>query len=366
MDILNINMAEHGGRTDDDNGGMNMIDFSANVSPFGTPDGVRQALENAARDAHIYPDPSCRRLRGAISDAYGIPAEWILCGNGASDLIWRIALASSRKSFYRGRAALIVAPTFSEYENALKACGRVNIKRYNLNLDADFYIRSDFLNWITGDVDLIFLCQPNNPTGMPVRMDLARRILNRCRETGTRLIWDECFLDFMDSPENYTLLDALSSEPNLIILRAFTKFYGMAGARLGYALCSDENYLNNLIGPPWSVSRLAQEAGIAALRDLNYTRNLRDYISRERSRLYRGLKLLNFRVIPGTANFLLFQSPVYLDQFLYQNGIFIRNCGNFKNLNAFWYRIAVRTEQENNRLLDALREAVGTLAENRI
>ena len=360
----NIKPPEHGGIPDGLPGidYNNFMDFSANISPFGVPDGVRAALENLSGYVDVYPDPLCRRLRNAIADAENIPPEWILCGNGVSDLIWRIALTASREQYNRNQAALVAAPSFTEYEHALKACGKMAVKRYNLYPESNFYIKPDFISWITGDVSLIFLCQPNNPTGIPVRMELAYKILNRCRETGARLIWDECFLPFMDNPENYTLYHTLAAEPNLIILRAFTKLYGMAGVRLGYAICSDVDYLERLRqhGPPWSVSYPAQEAGIAALKELNYISSLRAFVARERPRMYQELKAAGLsRVIPGAANFLLFQSPVILDDFLRQKNIFLRNCGNFKNLDAFWYRASIRTEEENNRLVSAIREAMG-------
>ncbi len=329
----------------------NLLDFSVNVSPLGIPDAVRDALAQAVARLDRYPDPFCSELCAAIAASDGVPSGFVLCGNGASDLIFRVALAG------RPKRAVIVAPTFSEYEAALSLCG-CGVVFYPLSPERGFRLDADFLNALTPETDMAFLCQPNNPTGVTVPQALLRRILERCREIDCRLILDECFLGFLDRPQDFTLQDALSDFPNLLILRAFTKLYGLAGVRLGYALCSDGAFLTQtrLCGPPWSVSTLAQAAGVAALRENGYADAVRRLVSRERPKLYDALCALGFDVVPGEANFLLFRSPAPLEP----RGILLRNCGNFRALDNTWYRTAVRTEAENRRLLSALKEAVET------
>ena len=340
----------HGG----DNTG-NFLDFSANVSPLGIPDAVRDALTQAAPRADRYPDPFCSGLCAAIAAADGVPSGFVLCGNGASDLIFRVALAG------RPKRAVVAAPTFSEYEAALSLCG-CDVVFYPLRAERGFRLDANFLRVLTPEIDMVFLCQPNNPTGVTVPKTLLFRVLERCREINCRLILDECFLGFLDRPEAFAMQDALSDFPNLLILRAFTKLYGLAGVRLGYALCSDAAFLarTRRCGPPWSVSTLAQAAGIAALRESGYADAVRRLIARERPKLYDALCALGFDVIPGEANFLLFRSPAPLDEFLKARGILLRDCGDFRGLNSLWYRTAVRTESENRRLLSALREAMET------
>lgn len=343
-----MNERTHGG----DRTGM-FLDFSANVSPLGVPDGVRDALSAAASAVDRYPDPLCQELREAIAAADGVSSAFVLCGNGASDLIFRMVLAGGPKR------AVVVAPTFSEYEAAL-SLSDCAITRYPLRAERAFRLDADFLNVLTPETDMLFLCQPNNPTGVTVPKALLLRVLRRCREIDCRLILDECFLGFLDHPETFTLRDALSDFPQLLILRAFTKLYGMAGARLGYALCSDAAFLSETrrCGPPWSVSGLAQAAGVAALRERGYVEAVRRLVSRERPKLCAGLSALGLRVVPGEANFLLFQSPAPLDAPLKARGILLRNCGNFYGLDTTWYRTAVRTETENRRLIAALREVL--------
>lgn len=329
------------------------LDFSANISPLGVPRGVQEALREAAGQADRYPDPLCRELRGALSEHEGVPAEWILCGGGAADLIFRAVLALGP-----GRA-LVTAPAFGEYEAALESVGCA-VERYALRPEEDFRIREDLLEKITPETDLVFLCEPNNPTGVTTPRPLLLRILERCRETGTRLVVDECFGDFLDEPELHTLKGALADFPNLLILKAFTKLYGMAGVRLGYALCADTELLEQMrrAGQPWAVSSLAQAAGVAALKETDYVRQVRALIAAERPRLAEQMERLGLRVVPGEANYLLFRSETPLDASLGQRGILLRCCGNYAGLDGTWYRAAVRTRAENQRLIAALEEVL--------
>ena len=329
------------------------LDFSANISPLGVPRGVQEALREAAGQADRYPDPLCRELRGALSEHEGVPAEWILCGGGAADLIFRAVLALGP-----GRA-LVTAPAFGEYEAALESVGCA-VERYALRPEEDFRLRLDILEKITPETDLVFLCEPNNPTGVTTPRPLVLRILERCRETGTRLVVDECFGDFLDEPEAHTLKNALADFPNLLLLKAFTKLYGMAGVRLGYALCEDTELLERMrrAGQPWAVSSLAQAAGVAALKETDYVRQVRALIAAERPRLAEQMERLGLRVVPGEANYLLFRSETPLDASLGQRGILLRCCGNYAGLDGTWYRAAVRTRAENQRLIAALEEVL--------
>lgn len=327
------------------------LDFSANVSPLGVPESVRAALREAADTADRYPDPACRALVRAIAAREGVPAEWVLCGGGASELIWLAARAAARGQ------ALIAAPCFGEYRAALDAAG---FETRQCPLDGDFRLNAEFLQEINHNIKITILCNPNNPTGRTVDPELLRELVVRCGETGTRLVLDECFVDFLDEPERHTARALLEASPRLVILRAFTKLYALAGARLGFALCSDAAFLDRMRrqGPPWTVSGAAQAAGLAALKDENYVNQVRRLIRAERPRLSEGLRALGLRVVSGEANFLLFQSRTPLADALRERGILIRCCGDFTGLDESWYRAAVRTREENDALLAALREVL--------
>lgn len=327
------------------------LDFSANVSPLGVPRGVQDAVKATVVTADRYPDPLCRELCRRISAAENMPQEWILCGNGAADLIWRLAAA------LRPQKALLPAPAFSEYETALRSVN-CRVYRHFLSSEKDFTVDDSFVGAITEQTRMVFLCEPNNPTGRTTPMPVLQRILARCADVGAVLVVDECFGDFLDEPDTHTLVSQLKKYPNLVILKAFTKLYAMAGIRLGYALCSDADLLDRLrtAGPPWAVSTLAQAAGCAALQEQMYVQSVRALIRMQRPFLQRELRQLGLRVIEGEANYLLFRCAIPLIQPLRQRGILLRSCGNYPGLDDTWYRTAVRTENENRRLLAALKE----------
>lgn len=357
------------------------LDFSANVSPLGLPESARAAAGRALYESARYPDPDCRALRKAIAQEYGVPAEWIFCGNGAADIIYRAAYAA------RPRRALLLAPCFEEYERALRSAG-AEVDFYFPDADR-FTIRdaSRFLELVHPDTDMIILGEPNNPTGLCTDREVLAQIADFCESRGVRLVLDECFMDFVEDSEGRSLIhrwSSLSEEihyRNVCVLRAFTKFYGMAGLRLGWCVIPDLDFLRKvqLAGPPWAVSCAAQAAGIAVLKEHGYREELRALVARERPRLAEGLERLGFFVLPGEANFLAFYVPaglypgntdltkkraadsmrkkqINLDELLRSYGIMIRDLRSFRGLGSGWYRTAVRTKEENERLLNALSE----------
>ena len=231
--------------------GRDALDFSANVSPLGLPEGVAQAIRDALPLADRYPDPLCRTLRAALSRAEGVPQEHILCGNGAADLIFRLVWA------VKPHKALVTAPTFAEYASALDTVG-CEVKRFFLDEANDFAPTDALVDAVDESIDMVFLCQPNNPTGQLASPELVKKLLRRCGECRTILAVDECFLDFLPDADVWTAKPLLESG-NLVILKAFTKLYGMAGVRLGYCLCGDETLLEKMqtAGQPWAVSSLS-------------------------------------------------------------------------------------------------------------
>lgn len=331
--------------------GCDALDFSANVSPLGLPAGVAAAITNALPTADRYPDPLCRELRAALAGAEGVPADWILCGNGAADLIFRLALA------VRPRRALLPAPTFAEYEAALQTVGCA-VQRVFLREENEFAVTEKFIDAVTPETDIVFLCQPNNPTGQVTPPALVERLVRRCAECGAVLVVDECFLDFLPDRDAWTAKQLLRDAPQLVILKAFTKLYAMAGVRLGYALCGDATLLEKMrgAGQPWAVSSLAQAAGLAALQETAYADAVRALIAEQRPRMAAGLRALGLRVMDGQANYLLFRATPDFGEKLRRRGAVVRSCANYPGLDAAWYRTAVRTAEENTRLLQIMGE----------
>ena len=332
--------------------GRDALDFSANVSPLGLPEGVAAAIAAALPTADRYPDPLCRALREKLARHEGVPADQLLCGNGAADLIYRLVWAR------KPRKALVTAPTFAEYAAALETVG-CTVQRHFLRPENDFAVTEDLLSAVDESVDMVFLCQPNNPTGQITPPDLVARLLRRCTECHALLVLDECFLDFLPDCEALTA-KSLLGQGSLLILKAFTKLYGMAGVRLGYALCADAALLDAMraAGQPWAVSSLAQAAGLAALDEADYVSRVRALIGQQRPLLAAGLRTLGLRVVDGRANYLLFQGPETLGTALRPKGVVLRSCANYPGLDGSWYRTAVRTGPENERLLHTLAEVL--------
>lgn len=333
--------------------GYEPLDFSANVSPLGVPDSVVKAITDAAIDADRYPDPLCRDLCDAIGEYEGVDPSYVICGNGAADIIFRFAEAMKNKK------ALVTAPTFSEYETALTANG-CTVERYLLKEENGFHVDDGFLDAITDDIDIVFLCEPNNPTGVTSGREFLEKALTVCEEHDAVLVIDECFNEFIDDPQSATMKKALDSTKNLLILKAFTKVFAMAGVRLGFGLCSNEEIVEGIrsTGQPWAVSGLAQAAGIAALSEPEYVTRLSQMVKRERPFLRTSLELMGLKVIPGEANYLLFRGPEDLEDRMKKRGILIRNCSNYPGLGAGWFRTAVRTREDNEKLIQLLKEAL--------
>lgn len=335
----------HGG---DIYGGGVTLDFSANTNPFGTPEGVVRAVQAALPDMHRYPDPYCRRLVDAIADFEGVDRNCILCGNGAAELIYAYCAA------LHPQTALELAPTFSEYALGLSRVGCA-VKHYYLTPDNDFALDEHFLSYLEETTpEAVFLCNPNNPTGVLIAPELLKKILDFCKKSQISLFIDECFLDLSDNGQSMKAY--LQDYPNLFLLKAFTKSYGMAGIRLGYCLCADSELLKAMAREvqPWNVSSLAQAAGVAALNEQAFLLKTKELIQVERPWLKEKLEAFGFRVCPSRVNYLLFQGPVDLHRKLKEKGIAIRNCDNYPGLTAGWYRIAVRRHAENEALIAAI------------
>ncbi len=346
-----MNKFEHGG---DIYSRQITYDFSANINPLGLPDGIKDVLTRQVEEYSNYPDVNCRALRTAIAELEKVCTEQIVCGNGAADLIYRIVWA------LKPGKALLPVPTFSEYEKALESVG-CSVDYHLLCEEADFALKDDFLDKIRGN-DIIFLCNPNNPTGRIVPEALLCRILAACQESECTLVLDECFLDFTGAgsmvEEDGTVADSGWNSRslfggNVIILKAFTKIYAMAGLRLGYCLCGDVKLAEAIqnCGQCWSVSVPAQLAGVAALKEKDYVKQTVELISGEREYLAASLERLGFQVYPSEANFLLFWCGAPLDRLLLEEGIAIRSCANYRGLKYGYFRIAVRSHAENEALI---------------
>ncbi len=333
--------------------GRHLVDYSANVNPLGLPVSVKEALKKAIKNCVNYPDPLCRELIEKLAGYLKTRKEYFFISNGAADVLFKLALTAKPKR------ALLLAPTFSDYEKALRTVDCKCIY-YELQENENFTVGKDFLKMINSRVDMVVICNPNNPTGKLIDKNLLEEILSKCLLTGTKLLVDECFMDFVDDTKAYSMCPALKRFPNLIILKAFTKTYAMPGIRLGYCLTSDARIIRGLHenGQDWNVSVLAQAAGLAALNEDSYLFASKDLIKTERQYLTAQLELLGAKTFDSEANYIFFklEKPANLAALLRAQGFLIRECANYHNLGSGYYRIAVKTRHHNRSLIKLMKE----------
>ena len=326
------------------------LDFSVNVNPLGMPEGMEEALHRAVEHCGQYPDISARRLREAVSGMLEVPPEYLVFGSGASELFMAAVHALSP------RRTVIPVPSFYGYEYAARAAGG-EILYYPLKEEKDFLPREDLQDLLNGETDLLFLANPNNPTGKRIPRTQLRELLRICRDRGIIVVLDECFIEFCG--QEHSLLPELEDYDNLLLVRAFTKICSIPGVRLGYLVCSNpvlsERIRRQL--PEWNLSVFAQAAGLVCAEQTAFIRRTAAYVKAERELLTRQLEELGLRVFPGEATFILIHSEKDLYGELLKRGILIRDCGNFRGLAGGYYRVAVKNRQDNERL----RKAIGEL-----
>ncbi len=326
------------------------IDFSSNINPLGMSENIKMAFINSFDMSVFYPDPECTELRKKLNLKEKVDFNNIICSNGAAELIFAICFA------LKPQKALLAAPCFAEYEQALNACG-CDIERYILKEENNFCFDDGFLNKITDDTDIVFFTNPNNPTGILADGEFVEKLVERCLNTNTLVVFDECFLDFVLNGENFSAKRFLTNK-NIIILKAFTKFYAMPGLRLGYGLFSDSNTALKVRNAmqTWSVSTPAQMAGIAALDDEEEYENTVEYIENEKKYILSNISNLAYKVYGHSANFIFFKESEDFDKKMLEKGILIRSCKNYYSLDGSFYRIAVKSRDCNEKLIQAWTE----------
>ncbi|MCX7794304.1 MAG: threonine-phosphate decarboxylase CobD [Thermodesulfovibrionales bacterium] len=336
-----------------------IIDFSASVNPLGPPDSVMNALRDNPVILRHYPDPCSWELRRAIADEHNIEPDRVITGNGSTELIYLLVRS------LRPKRALIPAPTFSEYERACRIYGS-EVEIYHLyeedkfDIDPDKFISSLITSYSSRSFNMVFLCNPNNPTGRLMKREDVIKIAEAVRDLKCYLVVDEAFMDFV--PEE-SIINMVKENPYLIVLRSMTKFYGLAGLRLGYGVF-DKDLAEELLyyKEPWTVNGPAQIAGITSLNDKAFrllTLQVTEEWKKDMESLFeeRGIYY-----IPSAANFYIFKAPERTAEILRKKGILIRDCSNFrglKKINGYaWFRVSVRNPEENRRLMEALKYAL--------
>jgi threonine-phosphate decarboxylase len=329
-----------------------ILDFSASINPLGMAPGVRDALANCIERLLHYPDNGAAELKDCLAAFHGVNPGQIAVANGSTELIHLMP------RLVGGSRALIVAPAFAEYACALEKSGW-QIDYLTLKSEDDFALSLPALqDKLAGRYDMLFICNPGNPTGALIPKAEIAKVLDLCRGSGTFLVLDEAFIDFC---EEDSAKDLIGGFGRAVLLRSMTKFFAIPGLRLGYAIGAPETIDSiGALQDPWSVNTAAQVAGIASLSDAAYCQRTKSYVTAESDRLASALAgLPPLCVFPSRANYLLVQirngsSAAELRSGLLEKGVLIRDCGNFEGLDGSYFRVAVRLREENERLVELL------------
>jgi Histidinol-phosphate/aromatic aminotransferase and cobyric acid decarboxylase len=349
----------HGGNVKQisDKYGLNpdeIIDFSASINPLGCPSVVQKAVTEQFNDIRHYPDSQCTDLRKTIAEKTPCNESNVIIGNGSNELFYLIPRALQPKE------GVLLQPTFGEFKDAFS---NSNIDVVDIiNDDKDFPIINTNISRLKSvEEGMVFLCNPNNPTGQLTRKEDIIELVND--NPNRMIVIDEAFMDFVEDDEKYSVIKDAPLMDNLIVVRSLTKFYGFPGLRLGY-LVTNESIVNKLMRykEPWTVNTIAQIAGLAAINDKEFAAKTRQYVSVEKTFLYDGLTMIKgLYPFQPTVNFILIRiqdigiTSSEIQNLLLKNNILIRNCSNFIGLDEKYFRVAVKTREENMKLLSALK-----------
>jgi len=326
------------------------IDFSVNTNPYPFPAEEMPSRRKMLQWITEYPDPESYELKKLLAEKERVKPQQILIGNGASQCIYMIA------QLFSGKRIAVLEPTFSEYRAAAKANG-CEIVTVITSEEQNWKYDLDELTMVLKKVDALFLCHPNNPTGTVFLLEEMYTLLKTAEESGTYVIIDEAFYHFWI--DSYSVLNWLEQFPKVVIVRSLTKMYHLAGVRVGYIVASEKIIwqLKKLL-PPWSVNHVAQQISVRLLQMSSFFEITKQAIAEERKRVTSVFQKAGYYVSPSVVNFYLIREPqgkteVLLNEML-KEGLVPRHTYNFPQLSGKYLRLAVRTREENDRLIDFL------------
>src|SRR5690242_8601892 len=342
--VSNHNVIQHGGFY---SSGLQydpkFIDFSSNVNPLGFPSSITKIINKNRSLFSVYPDPDSSKLRDDLQKYTGIKKNQIIVGNGATEIIYNFC----KVFLHKDSDILIPVPTFGEYEAASRLSGSKITFFKTMNLNKNI---SEFQDLVT-KTKCIFVCNPNNPTGMLLYKNNILKILESAYNKSVLMFLDECFIELVPD-SNESLVQYLEEFDNLFILRSLTKSFGLAGLRIGYGL-GNKKVIDVLqrIKVPWNVNGLAQMAASEALSNVSHLNKTRKLIKKELKFLKDSISKINgFVCYDSSTNFILIKSRINskkIQEKLIAKKILIRDCSNFRGLDNKFIRVAVRTHKEN-------------------
>lgn len=328
-----------------------ILDFSASINPLGPPKSAIAAIQSHLTELNHYPDPEYTLLRQSLGKFHQLSPEWILAGNGVAELLTWVGRDLSQLS-----ATVLFTPAFTDYYRALKTFDCQVEKHPILFNNQDLNLNIELPKIINSHTKGILINNPHNPTGYLFSRDSLLPYL----EQFALVVIDEAFMDFLSPDQQQSLIDLVPSHPNLVILRSLTKFYSLPGLRLGYAIAHPERLQRwQAWRDPWCVNTLAVAAGIAVLEDQEFQQQTWAWLAIAKSQLFTDLsQITGLNPLPNVANYLLVKTEIagsLLQKELLQNDkILIRDCLSFPELGDRYFRVAIRLEHENQKLINAL------------
>jgi len=365
-----------------------ILDYSSNINPYGIPESLKKRITENLEILERYPDPDYIELRQKLAHLNKVDMSNIILGNGATEIIFLFMKVINPKKI------LIAAPTFGEYERAVKAmkrvenssilgnsdkkkddensCGKqkIKIEYFELKENDDFKLNIHNLkNELEKKYDLLIMCNPNNPTGKFLKLDETEEILKECNKYNTKLFIDEAFIDFLKDGIKESIINTKEDKQNLFVTRAFTKFFAMPGLRLGYGIYFDKKLEKRISEKkePWSVNNIAEMAGLTVLDDTKYIEETLKWIEEEKIYMYEKLnKISGIKVYETEVNFItgkidekLFSEGLnvkILREKMLEQGILIRDASNFNFLDERFFRLAIKNRKNNNRVIETLKK----------
>lgn len=336
----------------------NIINFAANVNPLGLSPSIKKELPENLNLLSSYPDRNYTSLRDTISEYCSIPADYILPGNGSSELISLLIQERAPKH------TLILGPTYSEYSRELTFSGSTQ-EYYHLQENKDFFPDiEDLCRTLENGYDFLIFCNPNNPTSSAILHEDMKKLLTFCRQKNIFVMIDETYVEFAPDISAVTAVPLTREFDNLMILRGVSKFFAAPGMRLGYGISGNKAFLSKMKEKqiPWSLNSLGAFAGELFLKDKNYIQKTRDLILAEREKLYHELKELPaFKVYPAYANFLLLKiikpelTSFQVFDACIRQGMMIRDCSSFQCLDGEFIRFCIMLPEQNQKLINILK-----------
>ncbi len=331
-----------------------IVSFSANVNPLGISDKLRNTLPSHLDVISTYPDREYRALREVIAKYCGTCAENILVGNGSTELITLFIKTVSPKK------AVIIGPTYSEYERELSLAGGKSIY-YPLCEEDDFVLdEKDLIGSLDGSTDMLIMCNPNNPTSSAISSKKMRTVLDACRKLGIFVMIDETYVEFSEHYDSINCVPLVKDYDNLCLLRGVSKFFAAPGLRLGYAICNNPDMMKKMsaLKDPWTVSSISDVAGQLMFTDEDYINATKDLIFSERRRVTKALRAIDgLKVYEPSANFVLCRitkenvdADILFDKAI-RNNMMIRNCSTFPFLDNKFFRICFMSRKDNDKLI---------------